>query len=166
MTPEWLALWSSAFADTIVVETPLYLVFLVAALGPWRAALASLALQMATHPVLWLAWPLVSPHIDYAPLVVIAETLVVTAEACLLRFALGPGRWALAVVAALVANATSTVVGLVQGDDAWLALVVFALGLLVADLIRRRMTPPLARRDQLVLVGAALATTVYLALVG
>jgi len=119
VTPEWLALWSVAFVETILVETPIYTLMLALPMagawrpGLWRAALVSLGLQATTHPVLWLVWPLVAPHVDYAPLVVIAETCVVLAEGALVRWVLGPGTWARALLTSLVANATSTVFGLV-----------------------------------------------------
>ncbi len=116
--PEFFAAWLSAFVVTCLVETPYYVGF---ALGfrrlTWpRAIVASLALQMMTHPVLWLVWPFVEPAaygnpVSYAVLVVIAETLVVLAEGTLLAL-MWRGAWGRAYLAALIANAASTLVGI------------------------------------------------------
>lgn len=115
MTSGWMLLWLKAFASTILVETPYYALFLarhVGGVGP--AVLVSLGLQMATHPLLWLAWPKLQTLADYGVVVVVAETLIVLVEAALVAMVIGRARWRLALVASLVANATSTVVGLIR----------------------------------------------------
>ena len=116
-SPEFFTAWLSAFAVTCLVETPYYVAFATGfrRLSWPRAVVASFALQMMTHPVLWLLWPFIEPDplgrpIPYAWLVVIAETCVVLAEAALLTL-MWRGAWWRALLASLVANAVSTVVG-------------------------------------------------------
>jgi hypothetical protein len=117
-SPAFFSAWLSAFVVTCLVETPYYVGF---AMGfrrlAWpRAIVASLALQMMTHPVLWLVWPFVEPDADgqpmsYEALVVLAETLVILVEGTLLGI-MWRGAWAQAYLASFVANAVSTLVGI------------------------------------------------------
>ncbi|MFO0751652.1 MAG: hypothetical protein U1F43_39195 [Myxococcota bacterium] len=115
MTAGWMLLWFKAFVTTVLVETPYYALFLHGQVGGvWWAALVSLGLQMTTHPVLWLVWPHVQRLVSYPVLIVVAETLVVLAEAGLIMLVIGRARWRRALLASLVANAASTLVGLLQ----------------------------------------------------
>ena len=120
--PGFFDAWLSAFVVTCLVETPYYVGF---AMGfrrlVWhRAIVASFALQMMTHPVLWLVWPFVEPDaygnpVSYGVLVVIAETLVVLAEGTLLGL-MWRGAWGRAYLASFAANAASTLVGLLANQ--------------------------------------------------
>ena len=116
--PEFFTAWLSAFVVTCLVETPYYVGFAVGfrRLAWHRAILASLALQMMTHPVLWLIWPFVEPDaygkpVSYEVLVVIAETIVILVEGTLLAL-MWRGAWGRAYLASFVANAASTLVGI------------------------------------------------------
>jgi len=114
----FLVLWLMAFISTVLVETPIYMLFLRERMHLGWAALVSLGLQMATHPVLWLVWPLVSPEVQdtlsYWQLVLVVEIIVTLVEFALLMLVLGLKDWRRALLASLVANTTSTVVGLLH----------------------------------------------------
>lgn len=110
------ALWLRAFLLTFAIEAPLY----IALLRPrWRGGwpslvLLTLALQLATHPALWFLAPRFSPYWAW---VLVMELLVWLAEGALVAVALGLRPrprdalgWGL--LASLVANAVSTLVGL------------------------------------------------------
>lgn len=114
MNDDWLLMWLSAFVTTILVETPIYMLFLQARMHLGWGALVSLGLQMSTHPLLWIIWPHVQHALDYTPLVIIAEVCVVLVEGALLVLVMGTAYWRRALLASLVANATSTIVGLLH----------------------------------------------------
>ncbi len=81
-----------------------------AGLAPLRRRLAvAVAVNLATHGLLWLAWP----HLpgSYPGRLAAAEVAVALLEAAAYRLLL-PGSLGRAAVASLVANALSTVAGL------------------------------------------------------
>jgi len=99
--------WLAAFGLTLAVELPVYATGLAALrLLPWRRALvAGLAVNVATHPVLW--WFLSGhPHRWVA-----AELVVCLAEALML-FAAVRRDPAVLVLLSVAANATSLLAGL------------------------------------------------------
>ena len=108
--------WTLAFLGTLVLETPVYFFALRRALGPAGALLASLALNLATHPLAWSAIrgaPHAFPGIFFA-----VEGAVTLVEA-LLIVAIGRTRWSRrrmgvgeALAMSLAANAFSAGVGL------------------------------------------------------
>jgi hypothetical protein len=79
--------------------------------GPGHAALAAMLATAATHPQLWAASLWLYPRLGYGPTVVVAESIVVLAEACVIAWAaeLSPPR---AVLTSAVDNAASVAVGL------------------------------------------------------
>lgn len=122
MTTPPFALWLSAFAWTLAVETPLYALVLHRALGGAargvvRAVAASLVVNAATHPALWYVFPYWEPYWAY---VLVAELCVAVVEASLLAWLLSRARvsraraWRIAIVASVLANAASTAVGLLR----------------------------------------------------
>ena len=117
MTPPF-ELWLSAFALTLCVETPIYWLLLHRTPPPWwRPLVASLGLNALTHPALWYLFPYWEPYWAY---VVVAEACVTLVETCLLAALLQHWHVArhrvvwLAPVSAVLANATSTLVGLLN----------------------------------------------------
>lgn len=75
-------LWAKVFAITIALETPLYVLGLSKVMSPVRAVLASILVNLATHPVVWFVLPGVFPEqVHYA---LAAEAMAITVEAGLL----------------------------------------------------------------------------------
>ena len=114
MTPP-VSEWLTAFLFTLVLEAPIYVLFLRRRCGGVVAPLAiTLFVNCATHPALWYLFPRFEP---YALWLVIAELWVAVTEGILiaaaLRFrptvsrALKTG-----LIASFVANLFSTTVGL------------------------------------------------------
>lgn len=108
--------WATAFALTLLFEGPLYLLLLRSALSPWRALAATLALNLATHPIAWSAitmaaqpFPWVFVGVEAA--VALAEGLLLFAAARtrLFRRRLGLAE---ALAIALAANGFSAGLGL------------------------------------------------------
>ncbi len=95
--------WLVAFFFTQLFEMPMY----------WKATrslrVAFFASAM-THPVVWFVFPLLMEHgVEYWPMVALAETFAVLAEAAWLRFnGLSKGK---ALLWSLAANAFSTSCG-------------------------------------------------------
>jgi hypothetical protein len=99
--------WLRAFVFTQIIEAPIYRRMLGVT---WGRALAPTAL---THPIVWFVFPLVRRlGIDYLTMVVLAELFAWLAEALFLvktRPKIAPKQ---ALVASLVANAASVLLGL------------------------------------------------------
>lgn len=112
--------WPTAFALTLVIETPIYpgvLTLLLGALPLRRALGTSLVANLATHPALWfVVLPLLTPRLGAGPAIVLAEALVCAVEVLVVRRAGVPT--APAVAAAVLANASSWLVGMLVGG--WL----------------------------------------------
>jgi hypothetical protein len=78
--------WALAFLGTLVLETPVYFLALRRALGPGGALLASLVLNLATHP---LAWSAITGASHAFPWIFLAVEGAVTVVEALLIFAIG-----------------------------------------------------------------------------
>ncbi len=114
MTADMLLPWLGAFLSTLIIESPFLALFARGVASVPRVFAMSLALQLTTHPLLWLVfYDLVDAVGGYVPALLIAEGLVFAVEATFLGWMWG-GRWRLAAAATLVANVASTVVGLLR----------------------------------------------------
>lgn len=102
--------WLAAFVWTLALELPVYGHALRGQPGPaWLPLAVTGALNLATHPALWLALPPAAP----LALLLAAEAIVVATEGLLLGRLLGePRALARGLAAALAANSLSAVVGL------------------------------------------------------
>ncbi len=106
MTPPF-GEWLRAFGLTLVLEAPVYALFLRAAgFGPTGGVLVIVAVNLVTHPALWYIYPRFSPYWAW---LLLGEGLVVLVEAALLSRWFGTRR---ALLGALLANISSTVLGL------------------------------------------------------
>lgn len=108
--------WAPAFSCTLLVETPVYFLSLRRVLGARGALLASLLLNLATHPFAWSA--IVSAPQPF-PIPFIAIEFLVTLAEALLLFGAGhtglarrPLRMGEAFAASLAANGFSAGLGL------------------------------------------------------
>jgi hypothetical protein len=114
MNDSFLLQWLGAFASTIIVESPIYALFARPFASVPMALLMSLAVQMTTHPLLWLNFDRLDAAIGSYPLTLaVCEVTIVIVESLLLGWMWGH-RWRLAAVAALVANSASVAVGLLR----------------------------------------------------
>ena len=106
--------WAVAFGLTLAVELPVYVAVLVGLIGvPWRRAAAlAFAVNLLTHPLVWIALhPALADGGRYAGVVLAVEGAVVFVEAVLLQAKVG--REALLIAAtALTVNAASVLVGI------------------------------------------------------
>ncbi len=108
--------WAPAFACTLLVETPVYVLATRRALGVRGAILASFALNLATHP---LAWTTITGAPRPLPAVFTGVELAVAAAEALLLFAAGRTRFSQrplgmgrALAASIAANGFSAGLGL------------------------------------------------------
>lgn len=100
-------IWFAAFAWTLALELPIYTLLLHRDVRSWQRLCALvLAVNAVSHPLLWFAFPKLSPYWCY---VVAGELWVIAIEALLLAIAIRHRR---AIVASLAANAVSTLIGL------------------------------------------------------
>lgn len=110
-----------AFAWTCAVELPVYAAWLrTSGIGATRAVVTIIALQLATHPLLWT---IVSHATHYVPTAIAAELVAVVVEGALFygllrRHAARPLAISRALAASLTANAASVAFGLALGP--WL----------------------------------------------
>jgi len=118
-----LPLWREAFATTILVEVWIYALFLWRRVPIVHALLIGVALQALTHPIFWLSWDALGawPYANYELAVALFEVTIVGVEALAIAWAIPRRRpWqrlpnlALGLIASLVANTTSVVVGLLH----------------------------------------------------
>ena len=106
MTP-----WLLAFTLTLLSETPVVLAFLSASEPVrWRLAFLVLYANLATHPLVWFAFPQVL-QLPGRWWLGPAEAYAVLAEAAFYQALLRPG-WRRAAAASLCANGASFVLGL------------------------------------------------------
>ncbi|TNF27832.1 MAG: hypothetical protein EP329_18955 [Deltaproteobacteria bacterium] len=109
-------LWLRAFALTVLIEVPIYTLFLQRFGRPVVAVvLVAIGLQVATHPALWFVAPRFEPYWAW---VLTMELLIWLVEGLLAGLAIdhptGRGRaFAVGLLASLSANATSTLFGLI-----------------------------------------------------
>lgn len=101
-----------ALAITLTVEVPVYTAFLLAArlARGWRLVAAAIGVNLATHPLVWLALSGAGPA--YWPIFVVVELAAWLAESALLYFLLVRRDARLIALVALVANCASTLAGL------------------------------------------------------
>jgi hypothetical protein len=117
--------WCQAFAFTLVVEVPLFV--LVAARGLtraerapiWRLILAGAAGTALTHPLLWFVWPRVIA--DYTTYIVTGELLVALIESLTFFALASPIRLARAIGASFIANAASYGIGALLQELGWMS---------------------------------------------
>lgn len=108
--------WALAFVCTLLIETPVYFLSLRGAFGVPRALLASLALNVATHPLAWSA--IMSAPRPFPTVFLSVEAGVTLVEALLLfgvgrsRLARRPLRAIEALAISVAANGFSAGVGL------------------------------------------------------
>lgn len=96
-------IWLLAFLWTLALELPIYM----AILGKRGRSIAlAFAVNAVTHPLLWFAFPRFDPYWHY---VLAGELCVVATEALLIALVIGRVRRA--IVASIVANSVSTVLG-------------------------------------------------------
>ena len=107
--------WARAFALTLAIELPLYVLLLRReGFGARTAFGAGLAANVVSHPLLWFAFPMFEPYVAYAAageaMVIAIELAVVYAAGRMARIRM---RTARTVAVVVVVNAVSMVVGLV-----------------------------------------------------
>jgi hypothetical protein len=100
-----------ALGTTLVLECPTAVLGYRSLVGVPRSFLAALAVNLATHGVLWTVWPFLGGA--YATRAAISESVVVIVEAACYRFLLG-GTARRAFAVSLIANALSTAAGLLE----------------------------------------------------
>ncbi len=98
-----------ALATTLLLEIPAVLAGYRGVAAPGRTLAAALAVNLATHGLLWTAWA--SLPGGYAARLAGSEAAVLVAEAVAYRVLLG-GSWARALLVSAGANALSTIAGL------------------------------------------------------
>lgn len=109
-----LALWGKAFAMTITLETPLYILGLRQVIGVLRTLVASLLVNLVTHPLVWFVLPRLFPEqVHYA---LASEALAITVEALMLagacRLLRAPPRsWVWFFGLSFLVNAASAILG-------------------------------------------------------
>lgn len=104
--------WAAAFVATVWIETPVIALAGRDVVSIPRAFAQSLGLQLTTHPLLWWSFGALTERLGgYLPALLVAETAVLIVEAALLAWLWRPHRRA-AIFAALSANVSSTVIGL------------------------------------------------------
>ncbi|HKD96343.1 MAG TPA: hypothetical protein VKB69_01960 [Micromonosporaceae bacterium] len=118
MLPAYLG----AFALTLAVEVPVYVVALTALVGTgWaRATVIAVGVNVVTHPALWWGLRPLAARPAYPALLAAAELVVCVVEwALLVVLTRRPGRTradlALLGAVAVAANAASTLAGLLRG---------------------------------------------------
>lgn len=123
MSEHLLGPWLVAFTTTVLVEAPIYALWLSRRMRIVQALLLGFALQALTHPVFWLTWDTLEewPYDHYALAVTLFESVIVLVEALVVFLVVPrdrpwhrlPRSW-LALFASLSANATSVLVGLLH----------------------------------------------------
>jgi hypothetical protein len=109
--PEW-QLYLKGFGLTLLLEAPIYAWFLRERLGFLRKSLFILAVNVATHPMIWFVFPELFSKFeaDIGAYVIFSELFAPLVEGLLLKFAFGiSSRFAF--VGAAVANLFSWWIG-------------------------------------------------------
>jgi hypothetical protein len=103
-----MLLWAVAFAWSIALEMPVYLLVLRRHVEQWWTPVAiTLAVNAATHPAFWFVFPRFDPYWQY---VLAGEACVVFVETAIIAVVVR--RIGIAIVAAVLANLVSTLIGL------------------------------------------------------
>lgn len=86
--PAWKD-YLGAFGLTLLLETPLYFLFLKKAIPARRTLLASLVVNLLTHPAVWFFWPriLADSSFTIGNTIWICEIFALTVEMLVLRYA-------------------------------------------------------------------------------
>jgi hypothetical protein len=128
MTSHPLGQWFVAFLWTSVFELPVYVLMLRKYFAAWWVPwLVTLLANSCTHPALWYLFPRFDPGIPflhpYVAWAAMAESCVVVTEAVMVSVALSffsrspcpsvARRMRIALVSSLIANLTSTLLGIV-----------------------------------------------------
>jgi len=109
--------WVEAFAVTLWMEVPVYLLFLRRSkLSFVEAFSVAMLVNVFTHPALWYVFPkwyvFPAPFDSFYPWLLIAESCVSLTEGLLLGLATRRMGWSIAV--AFAVNTLSTTVGLIR----------------------------------------------------
>lgn len=97
--------WLRAFALTLVVELPIFVLVVRGEVPAWRACLAGAAGSCLTHPLLWFVWSrLVS---DYTLYITSGELLVAVIETLTFYAIARPIPLRMALAASFLANGAS-----------------------------------------------------------
>lgn len=99
------------FSIGIEAATAAGLLRLLGWAAPWRGVAAAALATLVTHPVVWWSVPVLEPSTGYWPAVLAVEALVCLAESVVYRFLL-PLAWPKALAVSVMANAASTIAGL------------------------------------------------------
>jgi hypothetical protein len=117
---EYTQQWLVAYIWTLAIEVPLMVLILRrASQTMWVPTLLALVVNTVTHPTLWFVFPEFRALLpSYAAWVTVAEAFVWTGEALMLTLMMAPEvglkrSVKVGPLAAVVANAASTAIGLV-----------------------------------------------------
>lgn len=105
-----LQLWLIAFLLTLAIECPIVVALLRRADRPARLFALAFFANLATHPLVWFVFP--ELHLPYLAWLALAEVFAFLAEAAFFRLTVPRAGWRTALLAALAANASSFVAGL------------------------------------------------------
>jgi hypothetical protein len=103
--------WLAAFALSLAVEVPVFVLVARKQVPAWRAAVAGAAGTCLTHPLLWFVWVRVIE--DYSLFIVLGELLVCCIETLTFWALARPVPLRRALAASFLANGASYGVGLV-----------------------------------------------------
>ncbi len=106
----------SAYALTITIETAALLLIFRKRFAGLLIARNSLIANTATLPLVWLAFPVLSPFLGWGLYTAGAETFAFLAEAAIYRFIFPDIAWRDAALASLLCNALSFAAGLAVGQ--------------------------------------------------
>ena len=109
--PVAFSLWLRAFLLTLLLEIPVFVLFVRGRVPMLRAALAGAAGTCLTHPLLWLVWPYLNPD-HYASNLAIAEVIIAMVETVTFHAIVWRVKLGRSAAASFTANALSTGIGL------------------------------------------------------
>ena len=109
--PAAISQWLRAFLLTLLLEIPVFVLFVRGRVPMLRAVLAGAAGTCFTHPLLWLVWPYLDPD-HYAVHVAVSEFLIAVMETLTFHAIARPVKLGRAAAASFCANALSTGAGL------------------------------------------------------
>ncbi len=106
----------SAYALTLVIETAALSLIFHKRYAGLQIARNSLIANTITLPLVWLAFPILSPFLGWGLYTAGAETFAFLAEAAIYRFLFPSLGWKDAAAASLMCNALSFAAGLAVGQ--------------------------------------------------